>query len=504
MPIIKCSHCKKEYNLDKKLSWKRGKCINCWNEFLITFKEKNKNVSYYILQSIKWFFIFFLSGILLLSVSIFISKLNLYKQSDFNIPKDFFNTQFWDKDPYSSENGYNDFVDFIKLLDKKDIWYIDFLSICLFDNENNDNWKCTNNADFYDKKLESKIIQEYFQKTKNAANNKNEIEENIRKISYIVENIKKSEKIDIVNSQQFFSKYKKNNINKEYVEIYFLWKQYYKANKEKILEKEYKEFKNFVYVNKIKYQNIKNKEYLLVPPKYTWAYDATSEYDPNNNTFLGWEVLVYTSLLQYSRWLRYVAYNYFEDGKYGSWIDTLLEYQEFIDYLMNKTDSNLTQTLVYLTIAKINLETIEYFIDNYDLTDDQQNRIKNILEYKINEWLVENSIKFDHQIAKSVFPYIYDSAFHNENWFLERIRSIIEVSLFFSVEESELLSDKITYDIIKNNWAKSSFKCKKNIGNYAWRLIMCNYSTEYIKTYEKEKNLRILRENILKKLKKPE
>jgi hypothetical protein len=52
---------------------------------------------------------------------------------------------------------------------------------------------------------------------------------------------------------------------------------------------------------------------------------------------------------------------------------------------MNKTDSNLTQTLVYLTIAKINLETIEYFIDNYDLTDDQQNRIKNILEYKINE-----------------------------------------------------------------------------------------------------------------------
>ena len=134
MPIIKCSHCKKEYNLDKKLSWKRGKCINCWNEFLITFENKKKNITYYILQSIKWFFIFFLSGILLLSVSIFISKLNLYKQSDFNIPKDFFNTQFWDKDPYSSENGYNDFVDFIKLLDKKDIWYIDFhkLSYLLF------------------------------------------------------------------------------------------------------------------------------------------------------------------------------------------------------------------------------------------------------------------------------------------------------------------------------------------------------------------------------------
>jgi hypothetical protein len=103
-----------------------------------------------------------------------------------------------------------------------------------------------------------------------------------------------------------------------------------------------------------------------------------------------------------------------------------------------------------------------------------------------------------------VFPYIYDSAFHNENWFLERIRSIIEVSLFFSVEESELLSDKITYDIIKNNWVKSDFKCKKNIGNYVWRRVVCNLNTQYITTYSKEEKLRILRENILEKLKKPE
>lgn len=503
MPIIKCSNCKKEYNLDKKLSWKRGKCINCWNEFLITFENKKKNITYYILQSIKWFFIFFLSGILLLSVCIFISKLNLYKQSDFNIPKDFFNTQFWDKDSYSSENGYNDFVDFIKLLDKKDISYIDFLSKCLFDNEEN-NTQCSQNADYYENTIKTNTIIQYVKNTGNITDNESEIEDNIWKISYFVENIKKSQKIDILNSQDFFSKYKNSNISQKYVDTYFLWLEYYKTNKQKILEKQYNEFKNFAYVNRIKYEKIKNKKYLVATPQYTWYYDKTKGYNENKNTYWLGEMLVYTSLLQYSRWVRYIAYNYFEEGEYEIWIDTLLEYQEFIDHLMNKTDSNLTQTLVYLTIAKINLETIEYFIDNYDLTDDQQNRIKNILEYKINEWLVENSIKFDHQIAKSVFPYIYDSAFHNENWFLERIRSIIEVSLFFSVEESELLSDKITYDIIKNNWVKSDFKCKKNIGNYVWRRVVCNLNTQYITTYSKEEKLRILRENILEKLKKPE
>jgi len=41
---------------------------------------------------------------MVLIFSIYISSLGSYKESDFNIPKDFFNTRHFDKDENSIEN----------------------------------------------------------------------------------------------------------------------------------------------------------------------------------------------------------------------------------------------------------------------------------------------------------------------------------------------------------------------------------------------------------------
>jgi len=48
--------------------------------------------------------------IIWLFITLYISSLNSYTESDFNIPKDFFKTKYADKDPYSNKNWFNDLV----------------------------------------------------------------------------------------------------------------------------------------------------------------------------------------------------------------------------------------------------------------------------------------------------------------------------------------------------------------------------------------------------------
>jgi hypothetical protein len=99
-----------------------------------------------------------------------------------------------------------------------------------------------------------------------------------------------------------------------------------------------------------------------------------------------------------------------------------------------------------IKISQINLETIEYFLSNYQLPNNLKDKIKLTLQNKIDDKLIENSIKREHINNKTIFQYVHDSAFHDNN-----VRSIIEVILFLSIKESELISDKIMFDIITNN-----------------------------------------------------
>lgn len=85
-----------------------------------------------LLKIIKWLFILFVIWLIILLISIYISSLSSYKESDFNIPKDFFDTKFWDKDPYSEKNWFKDLVEFISFLEGK-TGDIDIESKCIFD-----------------------------------------------------------------------------------------------------------------------------------------------------------------------------------------------------------------------------------------------------------------------------------------------------------------------------------------------------------------------------------
>ena len=238
----------------------------------------------------------------------------------------------------------------------------------------------------------------------------------------------------------------------------------------------FNQFKNFITINSIKYKKINEKDFILHTPEYTW---------------MKWENISYLWLIKYSRAIRYVSYYYFEEWEYEKWINILLNYQNFIDNLINKADADLILSLIIISISDINLNTINYFIDNYELDDSLKYIIYSSLDKQISEWLVNNWIinECNMQINwyKDLFDYISN----------ESIKSKIESFLFLSINETKLLRKIQCFENINNK----NFIPPININNYIWRTIL-KWSNSIYKTQQtNEKNIRIFRENILKKLK---
>jgi len=110
-----------------------------------------------LIKILKWFFIVLTTVIIWLFITIYISSLNSYTESDFNIPKDFFKTKYADKDPFSKENWFNDLVDMSNALTIKgdrinteswtldkdiNLWYFNILWNCIFDEKYEREKKC--------------------------------------------------------------------------------------------------------------------------------------------------------------------------------------------------------------------------------------------------------------------------------------------------------------------------------------------------------------------------
>ncbi|MBT3728677.1 hypothetical protein HOF65_01875 [bacterium] len=62
-----------------------------------------------------------------------------------------------------------------------------------------------------------------------------------------------------------------------------------------------------------------------------------------------------------------------------------MNYQNFIDNLINKADADLILSLIIISISDINLNTINYFIDNYELDDSLKYIIYSSLDKQISE-----------------------------------------------------------------------------------------------------------------------
>ncbi|MGB2111424.1 MAG: hypothetical protein ACPHY8_06500 [Patescibacteria group bacterium] len=67
---------------------------------------------------------------------------------------------------------------------------------------------------------------------------------------------------------------------------------------------------------------------------------------------------------------------------------------------INKTDTTPFIALVLINKSKINLNAIKYLLENYPVTPEIKNNLKNILEEEIDENFIVNTLKVNHNLER--------------------------------------------------------------------------------------------------------
>jgi len=350
---------------------------------------------------IKWIFILLLLSTIILGIIIYVSSIGSYKESDFNIPKDFFETKYSDKDEVSKENWFKDLIKLVNKLEKNSKTfstnYIRERNKCIFEK------KCKKEA---------------------------ELEKSI----------------------------KRNNFYK---------------------------LKSYVYKNRQDFKNLEKKEF----------FKQKSEYLGINKKDIS-----YSQIINYIRASNNLAYNYIEKWKYDLWINIILDNQKVIDHLYNNTDVDLVLWIILNTLEVKNLNAINFFNQNYKLTEDLKEKIKLVLNNKLEKELVKNSIKYEYKEYQKSLS-LFSSIFVEETWkTYKKIIDKLKLYLFFSEDETVLLTKLRFYNLLSN---KKFYLIDENINNHYWRKLYINeYWQEYSNIFLKEEKLFNLRKNILDSLNK--
>jgi len=238
-------------------------------------------------------------------------------------------------------------------------------------------------------------------------------------------------------------------------------------------------------LNKIKYKKINNKDFILQTPEYSGSF---------------WKNIAFTTFIKYSRVIKFVAFDYFEKWQYEKWVNLLLNYQDFIDSLINKWDMDFVSQLVLITIHNININAIAYFNEHYELSNSLKNKIYNSLEWQNFTWMIENWLKWEYKTNLGFLEEIRIITFqkNSSDSYYNYYKWIIEYNLFFSPKETKVLIDKKFHEIISTQW-ENKFTVEKNLNNYVGRYLYS--TTDYASSYKKEENMIKLRNDILEKLK---
>jgi len=336
--------------------------------FFISIIFKNLNITLIMflkkmLKILKWLFIIFITWFAILLIAVYLSSLNSYKESDFNIPKDFFITKFWDRDLYSEKNWFEDFVKFNELLEKTDLEYFDIESKCIFDKEKIREWECEERK----KRYFTKFLEEH---DKEIDKEISVLKRKSIEVLWKYENHQEILSNEEENNYNEYFKEKNNLINKKYIKL--------EANKIYLLKQFYSYFSIVDLSKEIQITN-----------------DKLKELKPTDVEF-------------------YKVFDYINDKKvYG-------RYKEFVDNI-NKIDENIkTIADVWKTIDKINNwiyieqktkdiikeEIRKLFSGNLELSDfkiynksirefeEQKNRIIEKQFKKLRNFVAVNKLKY--------------------------------------------------------------------------------------------------------------
>lgn len=430
-----------------------------------------------IKKIIKYISLLILISSMILAGIIYISSLGSYTEEDFNIPSDFFNTRHYDKDADSEDNWFKDYLKLLEVLDsynKSELQYYDVQSKCIFfnwDKKNCDTLYLPLITEFNTEKLDSLLIDNRRLKKDISddfiLNTLNQyiwwINDNWdRKIEKILKNtyIEQIQKIKV-----------SQNKNQKIEELI-----------NEIKPKSNRQFKNFIHINSIKLNKISKKDFFKIEDKYLW-FDK--------------DIVYHSSMFKYIHSSWYFAYIYMEKWDYKKWLNILIDNQDFLDKLLEKWDLDFYNSLAIISLNNINLTILEYLLNNYQLDDELLKSSLRSLDKSIEYWLLKNWFKMEFlDLYSEIWYKKYFEDFYETLSFYEKIKT----SLFYSKWETSLLYKHYYYQIIKNIW-DYNFLLENNINNYIWRKIINSNTTIYTTQFQKVKNLKTLRNKIIKQLK---
>lgn len=407
-----------------------------------------------LLKILKYIWLFILSLITILLIVVFISKQSLYKESDFNIPEDFFDTIYSDKDENSEENWFIDLLDLIEKLNNNVVSSnlyedidLEYYSSKYKDLINNFNSKKLNDESKITKEKD-KLREEIYREKKDYLEVKNELE-------------KHSDK-------------------------YFLFKflQNYKTfdNEIKIIDDEkYNELsslKSLLEEDNL-FKNVYSSDFLKVKQEYIGMNS---------------ENINFTGLPTFFRSLNYLSILEFENWNYDSGIDLILENQKFIDFMLNNSDVPTIFYMVFMKLNNYSNDTLNYVLDNYKLDKKYLDELNIYFEdNELYDGILKNSIKHDLKPSSEAIDLLDEE--EGSLIYLVLENSIKEklffedflMFLFYNEEETLLLNKKIYYDSINLN-EEHLFESMDpyKLANILWRGVLIDMYSLYESQFEKK------------------
>lgn len=394
----------------------------------------------------------------------------MYK--DFWIEESYFETRHYDKEYNSDENGFLDIENFLEFIDSEklavSINYYDYLRKMwwvedikkLYQDDKLSRF-VINSLDFlelrstFDKKFLVKVDayhnnKDYY-KSKNLNEELEKLEANFfsqEELTLYNEYMKKFNELEsfLLDSSNFYK-------TQGFAKLLFIYQKYFNIQ-ERVLSKEYMS-----------------------------SFDKWNELENSLNI---------TNFIKVTRIMKYVSLYYIEEGNEKKWVEVFTNNNNFIVELLEEWDFKLIEVMTLRTLLNINLKNLDYIIENYNLSNENKDFIKqDLLSIDIDKKLYNNAFKREYQFMSEV---LFDRFF----WELE-IKKVFIHKLFYSQKDTLNLLKKMYYQLVEN-W-EIDLQIKRNGSNFLWRtLLQSSYSISYDSQYEKIDQINELKQSLLKKL----
>ena len=235
----------------------------------------------------------------------------------------------------------------------------------------------------------------------------------------------------------------------------FITKKESEENRKTLLQNIEKKMDRIVKINNIKFNRLKNKDFILeetikskdLNPDTIYFKEKSKEIE--NIEKYGLAIKQYSILLA-------------KNKNIGRSIDVLIQYNEFLDLIRRKSVINLKDSIEIYKLQINNLDNIEYILNKYPVRIKETIKIKNSL--KSAEWeLIINSIKKERNDDISSLE-----------------SSTSKPKILFNESETKALINKIYYEAIEKRNFNKIYNQWNSIFNYFWRKWMHTWLWERI------------------------